>query len=88
MTSEPHAQLIDEVSATWVESLSEKLLRDGRRLEGGWPGTLSEARRLTRIRLAAVSEPTTGPTFDRVVKVVYDRAKSRWLAIAGRAQSS
>jgi hypothetical protein len=83
-TSHPDGGIVAELSRRWVENLSAQLTQAGRRLEGGWPGTLSEARRLLTNRLAAPTTTITRPEFERLVKAIYDEAKSRWLAVAER----
>lgn len=78
--------LVAELSRSWVEEIASGLTRTGRRLEGGWPGTMSEARRLLSIRLAAPKMQVTRQEFECLVKTVYDEARGRWLAIASRNQ--
>lgn len=76
--------MASELARSWVSSLAEQLTTDGRRLEGGWPGTISDARRLLTRRLAALATKLAPPEFDRLVKAIYDDAKTQWLAIADR----
>ena len=78
-------RIADEESRRWVQHLLEQLATDGRLLEGGWPGTLSEARRLVAARITSEANRRamrafTRTEFDRLVKVVYGRARVEWLA--------
>ena len=74
-----------EVSRRWVDETSTRLTQTGRRLEGGWPGTMSEARRLLAYQLAAPATNVSRPEFEYLVKTVYDDAKRRWRAVAERS---
>lgn len=74
------------MSRSWVEEIANGLTRTGRRLEGGWPGTMSEARRLLSVRLASTKNQVSRQEFDYLVKTLYDEARGRWLAIASRNQ--
>jgi hypothetical protein len=71
-----------------VERLRVQLADQGRPVEGGWPGTISEARRLVLARMAADAKPSTSTVitrarFDQLVKVVYMKARREWLLRAG-----
>jgi hypothetical protein len=67
----------------WAESFAEQLRREGRRMAGGWPGTLSEARAhlLACLRPGVVLEGTEMQSLSRAT---YVAAKNDWLARAGR----
>lgn len=48
----------DAEGRAWAASCSEALRKDGRRAEGGWPGTLSGARARVVARLLVRPEPS------------------------------
>jgi len=79
-------QMAATESRAWVERLVEQLAQQGRQPEGGWPGTLSEARLLAKARVfsdsGSVASVITGVQFEQLVKVVYVRARKEWLARA------
>jgi hypothetical protein len=83
-TSDAHAPLVAEVARGWVEELAARLTSSGRRLEGGWPGTISEARNLLTRRLAVGKVVLDRTDRERMARAVYDSARSSWLAMAER----
>ncbi len=74
-----------DVGRTLFALRCDQLSGEGRRLEGGWPGTLQEARALTLGVLASIfaqrrlSSPTTGEV-DWVMVAAYDEARRAWRA--------
>ena len=82
------ARLAREESREWVERLCAQLVADGREIRGGWPGTVSEARRLVAARLnlesRSCSITITADELTCVVQAVYLAAKKAWLARAPR----
>ena len=44
--------LVQQASAAWVAAWRDALARDGRAMEGGWPGTMAEARGWVQTRVA------------------------------------
>ena len=75
--------MVAELSKSWVAKISTQLTVAGRPIEGGWPGTLSEARRLLISRLDDPTRAISRGEFDRLVRGIYDDARSQWLALAG-----
>ncbi|HEY2366896.1 MAG TPA: hypothetical protein VGH87_10935 [Polyangiaceae bacterium] len=72
------------VGEAWVEHVRLDLRRDNRRVSGGWPGTMREARALTLAHFGAL-----GPEdLERVVHAVYARARRLWLAEAKAADDA
>jgi hypothetical protein len=78
-----------DVGQRWVEALREELKREGRPVEGGWPGTLSEARArvdgsisrlLAKHRLAVLSSEE----LSLAARAAYDHARRTWLALPER----
>jgi len=75
--------LAADESAAWVEALFTQFESEGRLIEGGWPGTVSEARRRLMTRIAA--NPSDAPErgeLDRLVDLIYAKAKQRWLQVS------
>jgi hypothetical protein len=73
-----------ELGRRWFASWRDDLLREGRVVEGGFPGRLAEARALVaaavgpvlaKHRLAAATDEELGWT----VHATYDEAKRAWL---------
>jgi len=65
----------------WAASWRSDLERQGRRRVGGWPGTLSEARRLAVgciARELGRAFAATPHEIDRAAHDVYDTAKRSW----------
>lgn len=73
--------LVESESTEWVECLIAVLEGEGRLIEGGWPGTVSEARRRVMAYLRThPQEPR--PDNDEVTNLVdllYCQAKQLWL---------
>jgi len=78
-----------DVGQRWVEALREELKKEGRAVEGGWPGTLSEARArvdgalsrvLAKHRLAVLSSEE----LSLAARAAYDHARRTWLALPER----
>jgi hypothetical protein len=71
------------VAREWATAYRGELARDGRRVAGGWPGTLSEARMragayvgrvLSKRSMRALSHDELG----RVARITYDEARRAW----------
>ena len=74
-----------ETARTWVNRCVEDLQRDGRRIEGGWPGTLNEARarcgELAARTLARFSMiDLARGELDRAAHATYVEARRLWTA--------
>lgn len=68
-------------SAKWVSLLVKTLEGEGRLIEGGWPGTISEARRRVVNCLALNTQaPATAEELEGLVDLLYGEAKRLWLA--------
>ncbi len=80
-------EIVAELSQRWVENLATQLTTEGRRLEGGWPGTLSDARQLLTTRLSTPPTELPRSEFERLAKEIYATAKSQWLQVASRCPS-
>jgi hypothetical protein len=80
------------VGAAWVTTLCSSLAREGRSVEGGWPGTFVEARALVsrqlRIELACceMREPS-GDELAAAATATYEHARTAWLAIERRTRT-
>jgi hypothetical protein len=71
----------------WAASCTEQLRREGRRVAGGWPGTLSEARgRLTAHLVAQLGRGfvLANDEIESLAKATYNAARTDWLSKAGR----
>lgn len=64
----------------WVERTREQLALEGRPIEGGWPGTMSEARGLVASLSAAIKPALTFEESDWVARTIYTHAKRFWQA--------
>jgi hypothetical protein len=79
--------LVREASAVWVAEWRTALEQDGRAMEGGWPGTMAEARAfvLGRIAPILVRKGMPLPTPDRMTRAardLYSAAREAWLSEA------
>ena len=93
---ERRKRLISEVpvalGARWAVDACDRVMLEGRRIEGGWPGTLPEARaRVTReltLELEALRlSPPSESELVAATGVAYERARDEWLR-RGRTRSS
>jgi hypothetical protein len=73
----------------WAERFCQQLRRDGRAVQGGWPGTLAEARSIVR---ASMSDPAadrrrglvTSQELEWLARIAYASARQDWLSRAER----
>jgi|ERR1041384_6183451 hypothetical protein len=93
--AEPRGPLLREASeaigVTWVLDYSATLERSGRRIEGGWPGTLPEARvrvlaSLPQQLSARGVAPLTPQEIVVASAITSVEAKRRWQIAAKRLQ--
>lgn len=77
---------IRDISTQWVEELQRRLMTDGRALEGGWPGTISEARRRLYRHLSAGTAAVSREQCAQMASDLYADAKSRWARTSTRVQ--
>lgn len=73
--------LVESESARWVERMVTLLEGEGRPIEGGWPGTVSEARSRLLTCLAEQAQQPPPDTNDLAILVdmLYSKAKQLWL---------
>lgn len=73
-------RLASAESSLWVEVLVDTLTKSGRLIEGGWPGTVSEARRRLMTCLAAHPQdpPPDSGELSHLVDLLYSQAKQHW----------
>ena len=74
------------LSATWVAAVGTELTRSDRPIEGGWPGTRSEAKKLLLRHFARSRCPV--PYRERLeclVDTLYHDAKQAWKAALPQA---
>ena len=71
------------LGASWVEGWCARLKRQGRMVEGGWPGTVPEARFLVRSRVDSELAARGLRLLDNdecviATRATYERAKQEW----------
>lgn len=73
------------LGATWADVWCRTMRNEGRPIDGGWPGTLQEAR--SRVQAYFERElplqglqQLTRLEFDAATMATYERARSSWLA--------
>jgi hypothetical protein len=74
------------LGASWTSLWCETLRREGRKVDGGWPGTRSESRVRVRRHLDGELSKRGLPPLDEVeleeaAAAMYRRAKCDWLAL-------
>jgi hypothetical protein len=93
--AERRSRLIREqpavVGAGWARDFCSEALQSGRRIEGGWPGTVPEARMrvlqgLTRELAAQGFAPLSHEELVAATAATYERAKRDW-QLAGKLGS-
>ncbi len=67
-------------SDRWVERTRERLALEGRTAEGGWPGTMSEARGMVAGVSATFKPALTFEESAWVARTIYTHAKRLWQA--------
>jgi hypothetical protein len=80
-------ECVRTVAASWVASWRETLRREGRAMEGGWPGTLAEARVLVLQKLGPelAKRGLASPPHENITKAsraAYAAARRAWLSAA------
>jgi hypothetical protein len=92
-TVEPRERLLDaaaiDVARLWAGACRIELKREGRKVEGGWPGTMAEARtrvgaEVTKILRARSLPPLSYDELGRLVRLAYDEARRSWSSFAER----
>jgi hypothetical protein len=78
-----------DTARTWAQSYRHELVREGRLAEGGWPGTLAEARtRVARDAAKALVElawpALTFEELNRIARITYREAGRVWRTQAPR----
>jgi len=70
----------------WATRSCDELLREGRSIAGGWPGTLSQARlRIAMCMNGRAAKPVralSADDLDWLARTLYLTAKAEWLARA------
>jgi hypothetical protein len=77
------------VGDAWVEHVRQDLRVDSRRVVGGWPGTLREARARTYAHFSSASAARcygvlTTNELELAARAAYGRARHQWLEQARR----
>jgi len=86
--SRPRQLSADRLGKQWAQGLRSELQIEGRRIVGGWPGTLSEARHRVSVHCTG-SDPKVANAYsaeerESLARSVYARARSEWLSLAAR----
>ncbi len=76
-----------ELGRRWADAWREDLGRDGRAVEGGWPGTLREARARVTAHAGSIPGPLTAEELGWAARATYDEARRAWLASVVRRAS-
>jgi len=81
------------VGAAWARDVSARLAAEGRSVEGGWPGTIVEARALIsgRLRAELVGRDLHQASSEELVAAAartYDEARSAWLILERGTRAS
>jgi hypothetical protein len=82
-----------QVGSAWARVWCEALRREGRSVDGGWPGTLSESRSRVRRHLDGELskrglQPLDHLELERATLAAYERAKYDWLALVNSRRTS
>jgi hypothetical protein len=82
-----------QVGALWARVWCEALRQEGRSVDGGWPGTLSESRSRVRSHLDGELskrglQPLDHLELERATAATYERAKYDWLALVNSRRAS
>lgn len=77
------------VGRRWFDAWRESLKEQGRALEGGWPGTMPEARArvATHLTTTLAGRRLSPPTRDELTaaaRATYDEARRAWLCSPAR----
>jgi hypothetical protein len=92
-TRDPRDLLLEEaalaVARVWAGACCVELKREGRKAEGGWPGTMPEARmrvgeEASRILTARSLPPLSYDELGRLARLAYDEARRSWGTFAER----
>lgn len=80
------------VGTAWATALCANLAHEGRSVEGGWPGTIIEARALIsrHLRIELEGRDMRQPSSEELVAAAaatYERARAAWLAIERRRRA-
>jgi hypothetical protein len=74
-----------ETAHDWARAYFSELAEEGRRVEGGWPGTMPEARmrattRATTQLAASAMTPLTNDERSQLARLTYKEARRSWQA--------
>jgi hypothetical protein len=85
--------LIDQAACdtarAWTTAFRVELAREERRVEGGWPGTLPEARMRASTHVGSLLAKRSMPALThaelgRVARITYDEARRSWRSLCER----
>lgn len=85
--ADQRASLLDRAASgaaeVWTIAYFAELKREGRRVEGGWPGTVREARSRAaqegaRVLVQRSLTSLTGEELDRMARIICEEAKVVW----------
>lgn len=86
LSAESRATLLEkaalDAARSWTATCFAALAQEGRRVDGGWPGTIREARTLVAAeatRALAGQALLTHEELDRLAQTTYEEARRAWL---------
>ncbi len=91
MTPERASKLVEAAAlsgARWARAERESLHAEGRRAEGGWPGTLSQARNYVRFALPDAGQSLSAEELSWMARAIYASARRDWLHTSDRRKPS
>jgi hypothetical protein len=73
-----------DAAQTWTDACFAALAQEGRRIDGGWPGTMREARtraaaEATKALQVLAMSVLTHDELDRLAQTTYEKARRAWL---------
>ncbi|HVJ17954.1 MAG TPA: hypothetical protein VM686_21185, partial [Polyangiaceae bacterium] len=68
--------------ARWAKSERALLRAEGRRAEGGWPGTLSQARNYVQSAVPKTGGSLSHDELAWMARAIYESARRDWLAFS------
>ena len=75
-----------DAARSWTQTCCIELAREGRPVEGGWPGTMREARvragaQASRVLAAHTMSALTHDELGRLTRLTFDEARRVWRTI-------
>lgn len=71
-------EILSVLAQEWVDKQTGSLLEDGRMIEGGWPGTVSEAKRRVLQYASSINKSLGRDENAQLAQALYHEAKVCW----------